>query len=1177
MADTVYEGFPYISQFPGFVIDEFESRESGIKDAGWQATRYDFLDRTPFINMIPGVYKKTKDNKKIRYILTSNEITQNIREYPLNKNEVNSLFPSVFDLTDNSINRFYDSKTFRPHAGITNISVSYKNKFGSVRQATINWTCNSLEELEKFSPFFLTSGNSIYLEWGWSNIESEFTQIDIPNPHLMKIGNASKYIYDKLISKSNGNYDAMCGIITNYDYKITNNFTYECVTDIVSQGFIMESLKNDSLSINVSNNNDTGMSEQKKELPPFILNFRSYLESGKFYSEIDKYYPLIGTENADIDWMIAVDNENRIKQYTETIAYKESHRTTYEETGYGFSPEKYPMYISWGFIEDVIIGNNFNIVGNAKTEKIELSSLNSTDQKVSFRECLRSTDIYKCIIPVKNIGKIDVSQLKSDIDVENLKKIKEIETNINNIQKEIDGLETRMLMDIMDKHFPLVENKIATLKGFNNTKYDTFANAGMVIGNMRIKITKNTSDAGRLDILANSVLFDTKFLSHTYINEYNNDGNIEYTCPTYFNIFIRDKQYPIYNSGNNGTLSGKSTVYKYLVKKLNKPVINDDDNNCIVRFKLDTTDIEKNYTKIFSELYEIVTYLGDDINNKRSNINNMNVETDLEIDFILSYDDAQQYKLKINRQFVLKYLNSFKKVIGNYATIKAGDKVTKVGYSLMNPNIQYTIYTELFQSEKYEQFDKNGSIKIYMYKLDKDNVILKREYVEYSLAQGNEAYTDKATMAKHMTIYEFAFSQLDNRWLNVYDLIKGIPIAIKQTDSNKDLYSRLEKAKSERDAIEETVITEEDLTTVPSGYEKMSKFEFDGLVRRIMVNTEYLRNTLLEKDYLIDGVNAVMQGISNACGGYFDFILSHNDLRSYKDNVSYKFRKSIENSWYVCDMSSVIVGKLADEKLKEYVFSAFAKTVDGTIKNPFIGNFSFTTDVSKEASLNAFYSVQTGNSDNIIHGAKLGDSFYSLYKLQQGENFIDEFVGGKLGTDANVKMATIDSIMRQSRLDILKLHKEKLMTQYLYLYLPLIGSGYDFFITPYNDDTSVNNAKLVNYVIKLEGVEGMSMGLYGRFGNGFDRHSLLPMKSSIEMQGISGIRISDVFNIDYIPDLYLKYGLFHVVGISQTVDKKNWSTKIDGLYRSLAYFSKTGQQYMLASNTSKDSETKNEQ
>jgi len=1172
MADTVYEGFPYISQFPQFVLDEFKNRENGIKDTGWQATRYDFLDRTPFINMIPGVYKKTKDNKKIRYILTSNEITQNIREYPLNKYEVNRVAPSVFDLTDNSINRFYDPTTFRPHAGITNISVSYKNKFGSVRQATINWTCNSLEELEKFSPFFLTSGNSIYLEWGWSNIESEFTQIDIPNPHLMKIGNASKYIYDKLISKSNGNYDAMCGIITNYDYKITNNFTYECVTDIVSQGFIMESLKNDSLSINVSNNNDDGASEKKKELPPFILNFRSYLESGKFYSEIDKYYPLIGTENADIDWMIAVDSENRIKQYTETIAYKESHRTTYEETGYGFSPEKYPMYISWGFIEDVIIGNNFNIVGNAKTEKIELSSLNSTDQKVSFRECLRSTDIYKCIIPVKNIGKIDVSQLKSDIDVENLKRIKDIETNINDIQKEIDGLETDMLMDIMDEYFPLIDEKIVTLQTIkalsNDPTYTTTVPMGMIIGNFMLKINQNNLDNPQSAISANAMMFDTKFLSYAYINKYINDGSIMYTCPTSFNLHIRDNQRPIYKSGRNGTLNDTSTVYNYLIKDLDKRV-GKSDNDCVVSFPLDDKNIEKNYTEIFKQLYEIMAYVNTVIVNR-------NKIVDLEINFSLLYSSYESMPRKINRSFVLSYLKSLQTIIGNYATAKKGG-TQNTGFGVIGYGIDYTIYSKMEKVTEYQQWEGlDKSMQIFMYDDSSSSIMKlgKNAYASYEFPKDKDKEDAPYLTYKteHDLKYKFAFSQLDNRWLVIYDLIKGIPIEIKTNADNKELYSRLEKAKAERDAIEETVITEEDLTTVPSGYEKMSKFEFDGLVRRIMVNTEYLRNTLLEKDYLIDGVNAVMQGISNACGGYFDFILSHNDLRSYKDNASYKFRKSIENSWYVCDMSSVKVGKLDVEKSKEYIFSVFANGANDNIKNPFVGNFSFTTDVSKEASLNAFYSVQTGNSDNIIHGAKLGDSFYSLYKLQQGENFIDEFVGGKLGTDTNVKMATIESIMRQSRLDILKLHKEKLMTQYLYLYLPLIGSGYDFFITPSGTTTNA-----INYVIKLEGVEGMNMALYGRFDGLFDRHSLLPMKSSIEIQGISGIRISDVFNIDYIPDLYLKYGLFHVVGISQTVDKKNWLTKIDGLYRSLAYFSKTGQQYIIASNTSKDSEKKNEQ
>ena len=58
-----------------------------------------------------------------------------------------------------------------------------------------------------------------------------------------------------------------------------------------------------------------------------------------------------------------------------------------------------------------------------------------------------------------------------------------------------------------------------------------------------------------------------------------------------------------------------------------------------------------------------------------------------------------------------------------------------------------------------------------------------------------------------------------------------------------------------------------------------------------------------------------------------------------------------------------------------------------------------------------------------------------------------------------------------------------------------------------------------------------------------------PIKVSFTMPGIGGIRMFDMFAVDYIPEIYRRFGLFQVSNIDHTLSPQGWETKVEALLR----------------------------
>jgi len=122
----------------------------------------------------------------------------------------------------------------RPIAGIKDISVGYKGGLSAIREATINWVCWSFEDLEKLSPHFFSHGKGLLIEWGWSFMgnTSVFDEED------MKNGTAYQSIQNRII-ENGGNYDAMAGVISNWEWTLRADGGFDCMTKVTSRGVNM--------------------------------------------------------------------------------------------------------------------------------------------------------------------------------------------------------------------------------------------------------------------------------------------------------------------------------------------------------------------------------------------------------------------------------------------------------------------------------------------------------------------------------------------------------------------------------------------------------------------------------------------------------------------------------------------------------------------------------------------------------------------------------------------------------------------------------------------------------------------------------------------------------------------------------------------------------------------------
>lgn len=140
-----------------------------------------------------------------------------------------------------------------PMMGITSVNISSKNR-GSLRTAKVDIIANNRTQFEIIETLYVKLGYFMLLEWGWTNYYTS-TEYITDNPHsLADPFLLRKFSYDTFLtkieeerSKSEGNYDALMGKVTNFNWTFEPSGQYKISIDLISQGDVIESLKVNTL------------------------------------------------------------------------------------------------------------------------------------------------------------------------------------------------------------------------------------------------------------------------------------------------------------------------------------------------------------------------------------------------------------------------------------------------------------------------------------------------------------------------------------------------------------------------------------------------------------------------------------------------------------------------------------------------------------------------------------------------------------------------------------------------------------------------------------------------------------------------------------------------------------------------------------------------------------------
>ena len=235
--------------------------------------------------------------------------------------KANSVYGSNLDWPSyRNTNRLDRPFGARPMPGISNVQISSKSAYGSLREAVVKFYCWDRHQLEELEVLFMRPGYSVILEWGWSkyidytdqiyNNISNVTKPSTINSRLFTVSNFTQPFinaYDKNLSidniytiiddkvrKAKCNYDAMLGYVKNFNWTMLDNGGFECTTTLISIGEVISSLKISSNTSQLGDETDifadpeTQKSYQYTDYEKILLTLKAssdsadFLESGSY-------------------------------------------------------------------------------------------------------------------------------------------------------------------------------------------------------------------------------------------------------------------------------------------------------------------------------------------------------------------------------------------------------------------------------------------------------------------------------------------------------------------------------------------------------------------------------------------------------------------------------------------------------------------------------------------------------------------------------------------------------------------------------------------------------------------------------------------------------------------------------------------------------------------------------
>jgi hypothetical protein len=274
----------------------------------------------------------------------------------------------------------------KPAAGIISVQSTTEGMVGAIKKTTINFVVHNFNDFDKiYSRYFLKPGATVFIDFGWS------TNLFYDPDELINDDDPVSFLYgepdkgdSKLgkITQSNGDFETLQGIVTNYDSKIEMNGSVNCSLTITSPNNALLNFQiNDTTKRRIKQILEHGVlylavkPTLNKNLPADVDDFADF----SITPNIDTSSEDIVKFNNNLNWLagkhlgnnLLTPGEQRATQNFEIVVNENDKLKSYEysvDTDGGNSIrtgvfidtlDANEVYISLGLFEDLIINSQF--------------------------------------------------------------------------------------------------------------------------------------------------------------------------------------------------------------------------------------------------------------------------------------------------------------------------------------------------------------------------------------------------------------------------------------------------------------------------------------------------------------------------------------------------------------------------------------------------------------------------------------------------------------------------------------------------------------------------------------------------------------------------------------------------------------------------------------------------
>ena len=435
-----------------------------------------------------------------------NELSDPLQQRVGNEREDTSIassdvIPNIFETNKNQY--------LKPPAGITNVTSNTEGSLGSIKKTTINFIIHNFHDYDKiYSRYFLRPGAQIFVDFGWDSISELYKPENLFNNKKLGRGET---VEEKLfgnngyVTQARGDLETIIGLVSDFDSKIKENGSIECVLTLISKNTsLITSEIDDAVKSKLLFALDTEVT--KHAIQYFLIDeednkvaeeLEKELRTGKSLSAKEqavfnqKSQAFLAANLANDKGNFPIEKNVLSGVYWQSIQSRRSYRKNYRDqsTIKEFPGSTKNIYISFGLLEDAIfnsefgIGENFlNILGSNKEFGNFEARFDSSNTYVKFDPNLLNrqemiTDATKLSFLYPN----DWTETYNTI----LKKVPDIRYDENNPQT-VYGEKQKRIIPLRELFIQLtliktafeaknVEDAIETiLKTINEDSYDIF-------------------------------------------------------------------------------------------------------------------------------------------------------------------------------------------------------------------------------------------------------------------------------------------------------------------------------------------------------------------------------------------------------------------------------------------------------------------------------------------------------------------------------------------------------------------------------------------------------------------------------------------------------------------------------------------------------------------------------